>query len=93
MAVRFKDTTKTLSSVLAVFQILFLVKVGVDLQLSAVYYIITCGGTTLALAAMISLVDLSVPESCAWWFKMDFWFAGGSMTGGFLAHYLQRVYL
>ncbi|KAK7186337.1 putative 4-hydroxybenzoate polyprenyl transferase [Paraphaeosphaeria sporulosa] len=93
MAVRFKDSTKTLTSVLAILQVLLLVKVGADLELSSLYYIITCAGTAVALAAMISLVDLEVPASCAWWFKMDFWFAGGTMIGGFLAQYLQRVFL
>ncbi|KAI0126777.1 UbiA family prenyltransferase [Xylariales sp. AK1849] len=88
MAVRFKDTTKLMTSVLAIGQIALLVKVGLDLELTVGYYLLACGGTALSLLAMIGLVDLRNPSSCAWWFKADFWLVGGSISAGFFAHYM-----
>ncbi|KAH8666741.1 UbiA prenyltransferase family-domain-containing protein [Xylariales sp. PMI_506] len=91
MAVRFKDTTKLLTTVLSLAQVALLVKVGLDLDLSLGYYIIGCGGTALSLIAMISLVDLNNPASCAWWFNADFWLVGGSISAGFFAHYMRLI--
>ena len=91
MAVRFKDSTKTLTSILAVAMVLLLLTTGALTDMSLVYFVITCGGTAISLAAMIGLVDLESPDSCAWWFKWDFWFVGGSMVCGLLGEYFQKL--
>jgi 4-hydroxybenzoate polyprenyltransferase len=90
MAVRFQDHTKPLLSVLAVSQSLLLIIVGLDLGLSALYFLISCVANGIFLAAAIVMVDLNKPSSCAWWFKMGFWMSGVSMAFGFLTDYLQR---
>lgn len=90
MAVRFQDSTKSVVSVLAVAQVALLVTLGLSLGLSSAYYVLGCGGTAAFLAAMIGLVDLEVPESCAWWFKTDFWLVGGSISAGFFGHYIMQ---
>lgn len=90
MAVRFKDTTKQMCCVLAVVQIVLLTVVGVILDLGLPYYLITVAGTASCLVSMIYLVDLKVPESCAWWFKADFWFVGSTMFFGLLGRYAMK---
>ncbi|KAF2834037.1 UbiA-domain-containing protein [Ophiobolus disseminans] len=90
MAVRFKDNTKQMCSVLAVTQIGLLSAVGALLNLGLPYYIVTVAGTASCIAAMIHLVDLKVPKSCAWWFKADFWFVGSTMFFGLLGQYGMR---
>jgi len=90
MAVRFKDTTKQMTSFLSIIQIGLFIYVGYMLQLGTSYFLVTCAGTAFCLAAMIYLVDLSIPESCAWWFKADFWFVGSTMFFGLLGEYAQK---
>ncbi|KAI9857134.1 MAG: Para-hydroxybenzoate--polyprenyltransferase, mitochondrial precursor (PHB:polyprenyltransferase) [Trichoglossum hirsutum] len=91
MALRFSNGTKVLTSVLAVAVVSLLLTLGVLMEMSLVYVIATCGGTAVSLAAMIGLVDLSSPASCAWWFKLDFWLVGGSMVCGLLGEYYRRL--
>ncbi|KAL9610616.1 MAG: hypothetical protein Q9167_004690 [Letrouitia subvulpina] len=91
MAVRFAKSTKILTSVLAVGVIGLLTAAGVLMRASVVYFVMTCAGTAVSLAAMIGLVDLETPASCGWWFKWGFWFVGGSLVGGLLAEYLGRL--
>jgi 4-hydroxybenzoate polyprenyltransferase len=91
MAVRFKDSTKQLATILAVCQIGLLVAAGVLHEMSTVYFVVGCSGSAVSVAAMIYFVDLSVPASCARWFKLGFCFVGGSMAGGFLGQYLERL--
>lgn len=88
MAVQFRDSTKLLCTVLSVGQVGLLVKAGVDMGLGEWYFVVTCAGTAVALGAMVGLVDLKKPESCARWFKMDFMFVGGAVCGGWLAEYV-----
>ena len=54
------------------------------MRASALYFVFTCGGTATSLAAMIRLVDLGEPSSCAWWAKWVFWFVEGSLLGRLL---------
>ncbi|MCJ1251390.1 hypothetical protein MMC30_008623 [Trapelia coarctata] len=91
MAVRFAQSTKLLASTLSVIQIGLLILTGWLAELSPIYYVGACGGTGIALASMILLVDLSKPASCAWWFHWDFWFVGGSIAGGLFAEYLAKL--
>ncbi|KAI9767721.1 MAG: Para-hydroxybenzoate--polyprenyltransferase, mitochondrial precursor (PHB:polyprenyltransferase) [Geoglossum umbratile] len=91
MALRFRDSTKVLTSVLAVVVVSLLLTLGVLMELSLVYVVVACGGTAGSLAAMIGFVDLGSPASCAKWFKWDFWLVGGSMAGGFLGEYFRRL--
>ena len=87
MAVRFADSTKTLASVLAVFQVALLLATGWLANLSPVYFVLSCGGATVALVNMIVRVELSDPASCAWWFHAGFWLVGGSVVVGLVAEY------
>ena len=91
MAVRFKDSTKLLTSVLAVGIVGLLATAGIMMRASAVYFVMSCGCTAVSLSAMIGLVDLQTPASCGWWFKWGFWFVGGSLVGGLLAEYSGRL--
>jgi 4-hydroxybenzoate polyprenyltransferase len=91
MAVRFKDTTKQMCAVLAVVQVSLLTATGVMLGLGLPYYTVTGAGTASCVAAMIVLVDLKAPESCAWWFKANFWLVGSTMSLGLLGQCATRV--
>ncbi|KAE8381900.1 UbiA prenyltransferase [Aspergillus bertholletiae] len=90
MAVRFRNSTKPLCTVLGVLQVILLALAGVWTQMPPVYFIVGVAGTAVALAVMIVSVDLAVPASCAQWFKLGFCFVGGCMNGGFLAVYAVR---
>ncbi|KAJ5281520.1 UbiA prenyltransferase family-domain-containing protein [Penicillium angulare] len=91
MAVRFKDSTKTLASCLSVVMVGFLVAIGVVCEMSAPYFLVSCVGTAISLAIIISSVDLTKPESCLYWFRTGFYIVGGSKVGGFAADYLVSL--
>lgn len=88
MAVRFRHNTKRLCTCLALAQVLLLVVAGHVAGFSVTYFVMCCGGTSIALASMIGLVDLAEPTSCWWWFTWQFWFVGGSMVVGLVGEYL-----
>ena len=90
MAVRFPDTTRTLTSMLAIIQVGLLILAGWVAKLSSIYFLGTCGGTAAAMSIMISRVDLENPSSCAWFFHHGFWYVGGSITIGLFAEYATR---
>lgn len=90
MAVRFADSTKPLVSFLAVVQVLLLVVAGWQAGFGLVYFVVTCGCTTIALAMKITSVNLDQPASCAWWFYHGFWFVGGSVVMGLFGEYMDR---
>ena len=91
MAIRFVNSTKELTATLATIQVALLYYTGWQMGLSPVYFIFACGGTAIALGAMITIVDLKEPSSCAWFFHRGFWYVGGSITTGFGAEYLTRL--
>ena len=91
MAVKFADSTKLLLSVLSLVQVSLLTATGRLVQLPPIYFVIACGGTALSLASMLVRVDLKQPSSCAWWFHYGFWFVGGSIIGGLLGAYVQKL--
>ena len=90
MAVRFANSTKTLASVLSVLQVGLLIATGWQAGLSSIYFVGTCAGSAIALASMITVVDLEDPASCAWFFYHGFFYVGGAMLSGFLGEYLLR---
>ncbi|KAG8631197.1 hypothetical protein KVT40_000337 [Elsinoe batatas] len=92
MAVRFRGETKTLCTVLGAVQVGCSVRVGVIGGFGWAYYLIGCIGTAITLAAMVVLVDLKKPESCAWWFYTNFWLVGGTMVAGLMVEYCQQHY-
>lgn len=77
MAIRFADSTKLLTSTLAIIQIMMLL-----------YFAVTCGGTAAVLMVMITRVNVKQPASCAWWFHHGLWFVGVKYCGGILGEYL-----
>ncbi|GAM90423.1 hypothetical protein ANO11243_084660 [Dothideomycetidae sp. 11243] len=91
MAVRFQHNTKPMTSMLASVFVALLATAGYILDLDSVYYVVTCGGTGLALASMIALVDLGTPNSCAWWFNANFYLVGGIMFLERLGAYATRA--
>ena len=90
MAVRFADSTKLLVTLLAVAQVLLLAVAGWQAGFGLIYFVGTCGGTTIALAIKITSVNLDQPASCAWWFHRGFWFVGGSIVMGLSGEYIGR---
>ena len=91
MAVRFKNSTKLMTSGLAVSIVALLTTAGIMMRASAVYFVMSCGCTAVSLLAMIGCVDLQTPASCGWWFKWGFWVVGGSLVWGRLAEYSGRL--
>ncbi|KAE8320782.1 UbiA prenyltransferase family [Aspergillus sergii] len=95
LAVRLGQKSHISLAALAVTQIVCLVAVGCLSQLSAMYFIASCGGATVVLACLLFRVDLSDPASCAWWFGPGSCFLGGvialGLTGEYLLRYLYLV--
>ncbi|ORY63295.1 putative 4-hydroxybenzoate polyprenyl transferase [Pseudomassariella vexata] len=87
MAVRFAEDTKLLALVLSFAQVGLLVFLGWFIEMDAIYYAATCGGTAVSLASMIILVDLRQPNNCAVWFYRGLVYVGLSMASGFFATY------
>ncbi|KAJ5767120.1 UbiA prenyltransferase family-domain-containing protein [Penicillium nucicola] len=91
MAVKFKSTTKLLTSVLVSCQVALLTLCGWWAGFDGVYYIGTVGGVTIAMAYFIYSVDLSSPESCGYWFCNQFWTVGAGFVAGLGAEYCVKV--
>jgi 4-hydroxybenzoate polyprenyltransferase len=87
LAVRLGDQTKPGLSVLAAIQVGLLVATGYLCNLSAVYFVLACGGAAVSLIAMLMIVDLEKPASCAWWFGPGSRLVGSSIVVGLLGDY------
>jgi 4-hydroxybenzoate polyprenyltransferase len=90
MAVKFQDSTKLLTSLLACVMTALLAITGVLAKLGPLYYLSAVGGSAASLAATISMVDLADSRSCGWWFSWGFLFVGGSILSGFAAESIGR---
>ena len=88
MAIRFGDSTKQLAALLSATQFGLLALTGQKAGFSPAYFILTCGGTAMALGIMIAKVNLEDPSSCFWFFRRSFWYVGGCMLAGFGAEYI-----
>ena len=89
MAIKFRNYTKMMLSVVAAVQVAFLVLSGVLCGMNWAYFGGTCGGAAINLACMIWLVDLKKPTNCFWWFRNGCWLVGGSVTAGLFGAYLD----
>ena len=87
LALRLGDQTKLGLGILVAVQIGLLVGAGYLSGLSMVYFVVSCGGATVALISMLVLVDLETPASCAWWFGPGSRLVGASIAAGLLGHY------
>ncbi|CAN8105473.1 unnamed protein product [Discula destructiva] len=90
MAVRFANSTKTLSTALSCVQIGLLIALGRVLNMDAVYYSATCCGTAIMLMTMIVLVDLSQGKECMLWFYRCLVYGGMTMSSGLFATYVAK---
>lgn len=68
MAVRFRNSTKALSSVLAIMQVGLLVVCWMWAGLGVRYFVGSVGGVVMAMGFFIWDVDLKRPEHCGMWF-------------------------
>ncbi|KAI0169260.1 putative 4-hydroxybenzoate polyprenyl transferase [Hypoxylon sp. FL1284] len=92
MALRFRDSTKLLASVLSIVQVALLALCGSWAGFGAVYFIGTVGGVGAALAYYIYAVDLKLPESCGAWFHTQFWTVGSGFIAGLAGEYVTKVF-
>ncbi|KAJ6012982.1 hypothetical protein N7522_003337 [Penicillium canescens] len=90
LAVRLGKSPKLVFSFMAAAQVIFLVAVGILSQFSAIYFVGSCSTTALVLVSMVSLVNLTDPASCAWWFGPGSCLLGASMTIGMIGEYAKR---
>jgi len=88
LTVRLGDRTKLALSILCSAQISVLIGTGYFCDLSSPFFVLSCGGAGCALLAMLAIVDLKVPFSCAWWFGPGLRLVGFSNVLGLLGHYL-----
>ena len=64
---------------------------GVAIGAAEVYYIGTCVGTSVILLAEVTLVDLTSPKNCFWWFKNGCLYTAVMINSGFLEDYIVRL--
>ncbi|KAJ5454627.1 UbiA prenyltransferase family-domain-containing protein [Penicillium daleae] len=71
MAVKFQDSTKLLTSLLACVMTALLAMTGIRIlvKLGPMYYVSAVGESAASLAATISMVNLADSRSCGWWFS------------------------
>lgn len=91
MAVRFRHTTKLLSTILTVLQVALLVMCGVWAEFGPAYFIGTVGGVAASMSYFIYDVDLLKPESCGQWFSDQFWLVGAGFMAGLTGEYLFKI--
>ncbi|KAK6082252.1 4-hydroxybenzoate polyprenyl transferase [Seiridium cupressi] len=91
MALKFKNSTKLLASVLATTQVALLALVGLWADFSSVYFVGTVGGVASAMAYYIYDVDLKRPESCGVWFHDQFWLVGAGFMAGLTGEYIKKL--
>ncbi|KAI5367917.1 Putative UbiA prenyltransferase family [Septoria linicola] len=91
LAVRLGDQTKLGLGLLSCIQVALMVACGHYCGLSWAYFVFGCGGAAASLFAMLYLVELSRPSSCAWWFGPGSRLVGASIVLGFLGHYVLRL--
>jgi 4-hydroxybenzoate polyprenyltransferase len=90
MAVKFKNSTKFLTSLLACMMTTFLAITGVLVKIGPLYYLSAVGVSAVSLAATIAMVDLADSRSCGWWFSWGFLFVGRSILSGLGAESIGR---
>ncbi|KAB8199952.1 UbiA prenyltransferase family-domain-containing protein [Aspergillus parasiticus] len=91
MALRFKDSTKLLASILATMQVAFLAVSGLWAGFGILYFVGTVGGVAAALGYYIYDVDLKNPQSCGTWFGAQFWIVGAGFMAGLTAEYMLNL--
>lgn len=85
LAVVFRDQTKVLLWSLLGMMAVLMIACGTTAELTAVFYVLAVGGSSSALALMISNEQLKQSASCWWWFGKGFWWADFAISGGLLA--------
>lgn len=91
MALRFRNPTKTLASVLTIAKLALLTFGGICADFSAIHFLGTVGGVAAAMAYYIWDVDLTNPESCEQWFHKQFFLVGSTFMGRVAGKYLKRL--
>ncbi|CAJ2509531.1 Uu.00g145570.m01.CDS01 [Anthostomella pinea] len=91
MALRFRNSTKLLASILTVGQVALLALCGHWAGFSTLYFIGTVGGVAATMTYYIYDVDLKRPESCGDWFRDQFWIVGSGFMAGLTAEYAMKV--
>ncbi|UJO17084.1 Prenytransferase ascA [Fulvia fulva] len=90
LAVRLGSHTKLGLGILASVQTVLLAATGLLADLGWAFFMLGCGGAGISLFAMLALVDLEKPASCAWWFGPGSRIVGASVVSGLLGTYLLR---
>ncbi len=91
MALRFRDSTKLLASILSVAQVALLALCGLWADFGALYFVGTVGGVAAAMGHYIYDVDLKRPESCGVWFYRQFWTVGAGFIAGLVGEYVTKL--
>ncbi|PYH44097.1 4-hydroxybenzoate octaprenyltransferase [Aspergillus saccharolyticus JOP 1030-1] len=91
LAVRLGEHTKPALAAGAAIQVGLLVCTGLLSHFSAVYFVASCGGVAVALAAMLVLVDLRSSASCAWWFGKGTAILGTILLSGLVGEFVMQA--
>ncbi len=91
LALRLRDSTKLVASILSVAQVSLLALCGHWSGFGAIYFVGTVGGVAAAMAYYIYDVDLKRPESCGAWFHRQFWIVGAGFMAGLTGEYVMRL--
>jgi len=92
IALRHDKHTKQILTGLAVTQIGLLAAAGVAAGAGPVFFIGSCGGAAVTLAAMIKKVNLKSVKDCWWWFVNGCLLTGGVISAGLGADYLMQYF-
>jgi 4-hydroxybenzoate polyprenyltransferase len=81
---------KTALSLFSAAQVGLLATAGYFAGAGPIFFVGSCGGAAVTLAAMVRRVDLKDVRDCWWWFKNGAWLTGGVISFGLLGDYLYR---
>lgn len=92
IALKHDKETKVVLSGLAGVQVALLAAAGYAVGAGPLFYVGSCGLTSLTLATMIAKVKLKDVGNCWWWFRYGCWFTGLSVASGLFGDYVMKWY-
>ena len=88
-AILWQERTKVVLSVLSIAKVTLLALGGIFMNLHAIYYTVTVGGTAIVLGMMVWMVDLRNAENCGMWFRKSILWSGLAFIFGLCGELIQ----
>jgi len=91
MAIACMGWTKQWLGLLSFFEIILLVIAGYAMEFDGAYWLVTVGGTAAVLIRMLATWKIEDRADCWYWFCHLIWYTGGTICGGLVGEYVQKL--